>query len=77
MVSQIFSVMRVGAYALMARRSFAGEEGTVLDPLDWLRMGTLAGAKALGLDATSTDGLDLNSREAGSTTAPKLVLTLG
>ena len=31
---------------------------------------------SLGLDATSTDGLDLNSREAGSTTAPKLVLTL-
>ena len=31
---------------------------------------------SLCLDATSTDGLDLNSREAGSTTAPKLVLTL-
>ena len=50
--ASIFSVMRVGAYALMARRSFAGEEGAILDPLDWLRMGTLAGAEALGLDAT-------------------------
>ncbi len=50
--ASIFSVMRVGAYALMARRSFAGEEGAVLDPLDWLRMGTLAGAHALGLDAS-------------------------
>jgi len=50
--ASIFSVMRVGAYALMARRSLAGEEGLTLDPLDWLRMGTLAGAEALGLDAT-------------------------
>ncbi|MBD1538167.1 Ig-like domain-containing protein [Arthrobacter sp. S13_S34] len=31
---------------------------------------------SLGLDSTSTDGLDLTSKEAGSTTAPKLVLTL-
>jgi guanine deaminase len=50
--ASIFSVMRVGAYALMARRSLAGEEGQVLDPLDWLRLGTLAGAEALGLDGT-------------------------
>ncbi|WP_406635170.1 Ig-like domain-containing protein [Pseudarthrobacter quantipunctorum] len=39
--------------------------------------GELGQQLSLGLDATSTDGLDLNSREAGSTTAPKLVLTLG
>jgi guanine deaminase len=50
--ASIFSVMRVGAYALMARRSLAAEEGEILDPLDWLRMGTLSGAQALGLDAT-------------------------
>ncbi|MBD1593003.1 DNRLRE domain-containing protein [Arthrobacter sp. S1_S22] len=31
---------------------------------------------SLGLDSTSTDGLDLTSKEAGGTTAPKLVLTL-
>jgi len=50
--ASIFSVMRVGAYALMARRSLVGDEGQVLDPLDWLRLGTLAGAEALGLDGT-------------------------
>jgi Cytosine deaminase and related metal-dependent hydrolases len=48
--ASLFSVMRVGAYAQMARRSFAGEEGAILDPLGWLRMGTLEGARALGLD---------------------------
>ena len=47
--ASIFSVMRVGAYAQMARRSLAGDEGAILGPLDWLRMGTLAGAQALGL----------------------------
>jgi guanine deaminase len=45
----IFSVMRVGAYTQMARRSMAGDEGAFLDPLGWLRMGTLDGARALGL----------------------------
>ncbi|PNI08974.1 hypothetical protein CXX84_09470 [Arthrobacter sp. AFG7.2] len=39
--------------------------------------GDLGQQLSLGLDTTSTDGLDLNSREAGSTAAPKLVLTLG
>ena len=47
--ASIFSVMRVGAYAQMARRSLAREQGAILDPLDWLRMGTLEGARALGL----------------------------
>lgn len=32
---------------------------------------------SLGMDTGSSDGLDLNSKEAGSTAAPKLVLTLG
>lgn len=45
----IFSVMRVGAYAQNARRTLLGETAPVLRPLDWLRMGTLAGAQALGL----------------------------
>jgi len=48
--ASIFSVMRVGAYAQMARRSLAGDNGAVLDPLGWLRMGTLEGARALGLE---------------------------
>ena len=45
----IFSVMRAGAYTQMARRSLAGDEGAILGPLDWLRMGTLGGAEVLGL----------------------------
>ncbi len=57
--ASLFSVMRVGAYAQMARRSLAGEEGAILDPLDWLRMGTLEGAQALGLEAS------IGSLEAG------------
>jgi guanine deaminase len=48
--ASIFSVMRVGAYAQLARRSMVGDEGATLGPLDWLRMGTLDGARALGLD---------------------------
>jgi 5-methylthioadenosine/S-adenosylhomocysteine deaminase len=35
----------------MARRSLAGDEGAVLDPVDWLRMGTIEGARALGLES--------------------------
>ena len=46
--ASIFSVMRVGAYAQMARRSLAGDEADALGPLDWLRLGTLDGARALG-----------------------------
>jgi len=46
----MFSVMRVGAYAQNARRALLGEAATPLAPLEWLRMGSLAGAKALGLD---------------------------
>jgi guanine deaminase len=48
--ASIFSVMRAGAYAQMARRSLVGDEGPILEPLDWLRAGTLDGARALGLD---------------------------
>ncbi len=49
----IFSVMRVGFYAQNARR-VAGLDpgrgaGRVVAPLDWLRLGTLSGAEALGL----------------------------
>ena len=38
--------------------------------------GELGQQLSLGLNSSSSDGLDLNSREAGSTAAPKLVLTL-
>ena len=46
----IFSVMRVGFYAQNARRVAGLEGGPVLAPLDWLRLGSLGGAAALGLD---------------------------
>ena len=46
----LLAVARVGAYAQMARRSLVGAEGEILDPLAWLRLATLDGARALGLD---------------------------
>jgi guanine deaminase len=55
----IFSVMRVGFYAQNARRVAGLETGRVLGPLDWLRLGTLGGAEALGL------GEVVGSLEAG------------
>jgi guanine deaminase len=48
----LFSVMRMGAYAQMARRSIV--EGAAAappsTPLDWLRFGSLEGARALRFD---------------------------
>jgi Bacterial Ig-like domain len=38
--------------------------------------GELGQQLSLGVDSSSADGLDLNSREGGSTAAPKLVLTM-
>ena len=50
----LFGVMRTGAYAQQARRalegSAAGPSSASLGPLDWLRLGTLDGARALCLD---------------------------
>jgi guanine deaminase len=45
----IFTVMRVGFYAQHARNVAGLEAGPVLEPLDWLRLGTLDGARVLGL----------------------------
>ena len=51
----LFGVMRTGAYAQQALGSIApdpaGAAAPVLGPLDWLRLATLDGARALGLDA--------------------------
>jgi guanine deaminase len=47
----IFASMRAGAYSQSALR-VGGDSRAVLAPLDWLRMGTLEGARVLGLDGT-------------------------
>jgi guanine deaminase len=50
----LFGVMRIGAYAQQARRTLAPDDelpgAKAFGPLDWLRLGTLDGARALGLD---------------------------
>lgn len=46
----IFGVMRVGAYVQTVRRVVAEDVQPTLGPLDWLRMGTLEGARALRLE---------------------------
>jgi len=50
--ASIFEVMRVGAYAQHALQIVGGDPRPVLDPLGWLRLGTLGGAAALGLADT-------------------------
>ena len=57
----LFGVMRTGAYAQQALRAVSPDPVPAplnraspkpLGPLDWLRLATLGGARALGLDAT-------------------------
>jgi cytosine/adenosine deaminase-related metal-dependent hydrolase len=42
--------MRVGAYVQNARRVAGLDADPILGPLDWLRLGTLDGARVLGLE---------------------------
>lgn len=46
----LFGVMRTGAYAQQARRTLVGDAAAPLGPLAWLRLATLGGARALGLE---------------------------
>jgi guanine deaminase len=46
----LFAVMRAGAYTQSGMRTMLGEARPSLSPLDWLGMGTLEGARALGLE---------------------------
>ena len=47
----LFGVMRTGAYAQQALCALGSAgPGDLLGPLDWLRLGTLDGARALGVE---------------------------
>lgn len=46
----LFGVMRAGAYTQNGRRAMLDDREPPLTPLQWLAMGTLGGAHALGLD---------------------------
>jgi len=46
----LFNVMRAGAYTQNALRAAGLSEVPPLSPADWLRLGTLGGAEALGLE---------------------------
>jgi guanine deaminase len=48
--ASLFSVMRVGAYVQTVRRVVLDDPLPTLGPLDWLRMASLDGARALGLE---------------------------
>lgn len=46
----IFAAMRAGAYTQSGVRTMLDDDRQVLRPLEWLRLGTLAGAQALGME---------------------------
>ena len=46
----IFGEMRAGSYTQSGRRTMLGDTEPALMPFDWLRLGTLDGARALGLE---------------------------
>jgi cytosine/adenosine deaminase-related metal-dependent hydrolase len=47
--TSLFTVMRAGAYTQSGLRSMLGDRHPPLSPVDWLRLGSLGGAEALGL----------------------------
>jgi guanine deaminase len=55
----LFAVMRDGANAQNGLRTMLGDSRAPLTPLDWLRLGTLEGARVLGLEG------EIGSLEAG------------
>ena len=55
----LFGAMRVGGYVQNALRVATGDPRPILDPLGWLRLASLEGARALGLED------EIGSIEAG------------
>lgn len=49
----IFAEMRAASYTHSGRRTMLGDSGPPLRPFDWLRLGSLDGARALGLDGVT------------------------
>jgi guanine deaminase len=47
--ASLFNVMCAGAYTQSALRAGGGGDSALLSPADWIRLGTLGGAAALGL----------------------------
>ena len=46
----IFASMRAGAYTQSGVRTMLGDDRPLLKPLDWLRLGTLEGARVLRIE---------------------------
>jgi guanine deaminase len=72
----LFSVMRAGAYTQNALRAAGRSEAPPLAPADWLRLGTLAGAEALGL-ADRIGSLEAGKEADLIVVDPSLTLPLG
>ena len=47
----LFGEMRAAAYTQSGRRTMLGDTEPLLKPLDWLRLGSLEGARVLGIDS--------------------------
>jgi guanine deaminase len=46
----VIAQMRLGFFQHNSRATIVGDEASVPDPFEWIRLGTLGGAEALGLD---------------------------
>ena len=69
----IFANMRAGAYTQSGLHVLAeGRGAEPLGPLEWLRMGTLAGAEALGIDG-ETGSLEVGKEADAIAIDPRLV----